>query len=299
VAVAQAPARPRSGGGRLFIIIGVVLAIVGFLAAVALGNLGGGKSGGTAACPCSLVVYAAKDISLRTQITSQDQIAVRSIPDTYKPAGAITIDGATKEGDKSKKGLEAVQNYIAEVNIVKDQPLLTSTLAKPGDNVTGAQAAYLPIPDGYVAFTLPTSEQVGVAGYIQPGDYITVLASAGSQKTAATVTVFTQLHVLRVGPANLSVTSASSSSAASNQPTTTAPATSLTVVVTACDSELITWLANNSQLKYELESYKNYAPNPTAQNPTCPTVLSAKGIQATDIVTRYPAFKQAFGGVTG
>src|SRR5438309_7377845 len=81
VAVAQAPARPRAGGGRLFIILGVILALVGFGLAVLLSSLGGAAKGGGAGCPCNLVVYAAKDIGLRTQITTQDQLTVKSIPD--------------------------------------------------------------------------------------------------------------------------------------------------------------------------------------------------------------------------
>jgi len=187
VAVAQAPARPRAGGGRIFIIIGLVLALVGFGLAVLLGSLGGVRGGG-ASCPCDLVVYAAKDIGLRTQIATLDQVKVKSIPDAYKPAGAIVIDttNANKAQDaQNAAGLKAVQNFIAEVNIAADQPLLTSMLAKPGDTVTGAQAAFLPIPAGYVAITLPTSELIGVAGYPQAGDYISILATSGGGSTAS------------------------------------------------------------------------------------------------------------------
>jgi len=299
VAVAQAPARPRAGGGgRLFIIIGVVLALVGFGLAILLPSLtGGAKSAGTG-CPCDLVVYAAKDISLRTQIVSADQLSVKSIPDAYKPTGAVVIDssnaGKATEA-QSAAALKAVKNFIAEVDIAQGQPLLTSMLAKPGDTITGAQAAFLPIPSGYVALTLPTSELTGVANYIQPGDYISVLASAGSGKTGATATVFTQLHVVRVGAANLSVTSASSTS---NTAQTAAPAapTSLTVVVTPCQAELIKWLQQNVQVSYELESFQDYAKEPTGPDSSCQNLNAAKGVQVTDITTRFPVFQKALGG---
>lgn len=296
MAVAQAPARPRAGGGgRLFIIIGVVLALLGFGLAILLPSLTGGAKGGGAGCPCDLVIYAAKDIGLRTQITTTDQLTVKSIPDSYKPSGAETIDSATKASDQPAAALKAVKNFIAEVDIAQGQPLLTSMLAKPGDNVTGAQAAFLPIPSGYVALTLPTSEITGVANYIQPGDYIAVLASAGSGKTGATATVFTQLHVIRVGAANLSVTSASSSSTTAQSTTPTAP-TTLTVVVTPCQAELIKWLQQNVQVSYELESFQDYAPPPSGPDPACNGLTAAHGIQVTDVVAKFPAFQKALGG---
>ena len=294
MAVAQAPARPRAGGGRLFIIIGVVLALAGFGLAVVLGSIGGGARSGSAACPCDLVVYANKDISLRTQITTLDQVQVKSIPDSYKPAGAVVIDKSAS--DQNKAGLDAVKNFIAEVNIAQGQPLLTSMLAKPGDTVSGAQAAFLPIPQGYVALTLPTGELIGVAGYIQAGDYISLIAAAGSGKTGATATVFTQLHVLRVGAANLSVTSASSTSNNASSSGSTAAATSITVVVTPCQAELIRWLSTNTQLTYELESYKDYAPAATGPSPDCNGVGATKGVQTSDVIAKFPTFSKALGG---
>jgi Flp pilus assembly protein CpaB len=298
VAVAQAPARPRAGGGRIFIIIGLVLALAGFGLAVLLGSVGGGKIGGGAGCPCDLVVYAAKDISLRTQITTLDQVKVKSIPDSYKPAGAVVLDtgNASKSSDlQNAAALKAVKDTIAEVNISADQPLLTSMLARAGDTVTGAQAAYLPIPQGYVAMTLPTSELTGVAGYIQPGDYISLVSSMGAGKTGATVTVFTQLHVLKVGAANLSVTAANSNGN-SGTTSSTGPATSLTVLVTPCQAELINWLAGNTQMRYELESYKDYATVPTGPSPDCNGLSAAKGVQTADILAKFPAFAKALGG---
>ncbi len=298
MAVAQAPARPRAGGGRIFIIIGLVLALVGFGLAVLLGSLGGVRGGG-ASCPCDLVVYAAKDIGLRTQIVTLDQVKVKSIPDTYKPAGAIVIDpsNSNKASDaQAAAGLKAVQNFIAEVNIASDQPLLTSMLAKPGDTVTGAQAAYLPIPAGYVAITIPTGELIGVAGYPQAGDYLSILASGGSAKGAAVVTVYTQLHILRVGPANLNITSAAAGGTTNTAATQTAAATSLTVLVTPCQSELITWFQNNMRLSYELESYKDYAPAATGPDPKCAGLNAAHGVQASDVATLFPVFAKTLTG---
>jgi Flp pilus assembly protein CpaB len=301
VAVAQAPARPRAGGGgRLFIIVGVILAIVGFGLAFILPSLsGGGAKGGGSGCPCDLVVYAAKDISLRTQIVTVDQLSVKSIPDAYKPAGAVVLDSsqAGKSQDvQTAAALKAVKGFIAEIDIAQGQPLLTSMLAKPGDTITGAQAAFLPIPSGYVALTLPTSELTGVANYIQPGDYITILAAAGSGKTGATATVFTQLHVIRVGAANLNVTSASATSNTAQSSTATAAPSSITVVVTPCQAEFIKWLQGNLQVSYELESFQDYAKEATGPDSSCPSLTSVKGVQVSDIVAKFPVFQKALGG---
>jgi Flp pilus assembly protein CpaB len=298
VAVAQAPARPRSGGGRIFIIIGLVLALVAFGLVVLFSNLGPRPGQGSASCPCDLVVYANKDIALRTQITTLDQVKVKSIPDAYKPAGAIVIDSANSSKDtagQNAAALKATQSFIAEVNIATDQPLLTSMLAKPGDTVSGAQAAFLPIPAGYVAITLPTSELIGVGGYAQAGDYISILASFGSGKSGATQTVFTQLHILRVGAANLTVTSASNNSN-NSAAGATAPASSITVVVTPCQSELINWFQNNMTLRYELESYHDYAVAATGPDPKCVGLTAAHGLQASDIATSFPVFAKALTG---
>src|SRR3989442_8319713 len=46
---------------------------------------------------------------------------------------------------------------------------------------TGASPAYLPLASGYVAITVPTGEQQGVAGHISLGDYMTVIASSAIQ----------------------------------------------------------------------------------------------------------------------
>jgi Flp pilus assembly protein CpaB len=295
VAVAQAPARPRSGGGRIFIIIGLVLALVAFGLVVLFSSIGNPVGRGGATCPCSLVVYASKDIALRTQITTLDQVKVKSIPDSYKPAGAIVIDSANSTKDSAGQNaaaLKTVQSFIAEINIAADQPLLTSMLAKPGDTISGAQAAFLPIPAGYVAITIPTSELIGVAGFPQVGDYIAVIASSGTRLTGVSVTVFTQLHILRVGQANLSVTAANNNSNNSASGTTAA-ASSITVLATPCQAELITWFQQNTTVRYELESYKDYAPSATGPDPKCVGLSSAKGVAATDIIAAFPIFKAA------
>jgi Flp pilus assembly protein CpaB len=114
-----------------------------------------------------------------------------------------------------------------------------------------------------------------VAGFIQPGDYISVIATVTTSAKVASMTIFTNLHVIRVG------TNGSSS--------TTSGATSLTVVVTQCQAEVITWFLQYASMKYSLESFHDYlSPDNQAKDPGCPSIDSAKGVTLPIIQKAYP-----------
>jgi len=146
---------------------------------------------------------------------------------------------------------------------------------------TGAWANYFTsqnqlvgmVPTGYVALTIPTSEQQGVADYIQGGDYISVIATVSTAGKVASKTIFTQLHVIKVG---------------TQTSTSGASATSLTVIITQCQAEIITWFLTYAALKYSLESYHDYSPGEQAPDPKCPNVGSAQGVTLKTIQAAYP-----------
>ncbi len=127
---------------------------------------------------------------------------------------------------------------------------------------------------------MPTSEQVGVGGYVQLGDRITVLATVNTSIFGANPglpvvrTVFRNLDVIRVGPASVS----------SGGPQVTS---SLTVLMTACDSEYLFWFLNNAVLKYTLESFKDYGAAPDQPDPTCPSLVSAGGVGPHDVDAKF------------
>ncbi|HEV1991226.1 MAG TPA: RcpC/CpaB family pilus assembly protein [Candidatus Dormibacteraeota bacterium] len=285
MAVASAAARPRPGGGRLFIIVGLLLAIIAGAGAYFLGGIGGGggAGGGT-----TTVVFAKQAIPLRHTITAADL-------DTQKVSGPFTSINNTYLNTSD------VVNLIAQIQISKGSVITSDMLAKDiGSIPSGAAPAYLPLPSGYVAMTIPTGEQQGVAGHITLGDYITVISSASltvfsvSGTPAAgppkviSKTVFTNVRVIGLGPAAANVQPASGAPAVGGQGPVGGLVSSLTIILTQCDAEFFTWFLNNTTLKYTLESFKDYlAQPPSAPDPTCPTVLAAQGVSQKAVEQRY------------
>ena len=154
--------------------------------------------------------------------------------------------------------------------------------------------------------TIPAGGEInGVAGFIQAGDYISMIATvqlapfstsatpAPGTPTSATKTVFQNLHILRLGPAAATVQPAGGSTGTPPAGTSTSAGqaggltTSMTVVVTACDAEYLTWLTTNAQIKYELESFKDYQPGDTKPDPSCASVLSTRGVTSKQVDARF------------
>jgi Flp pilus assembly protein CpaB len=176
--------------------------------------------------------------------------------------------------------VKLVEGKGARVDIPADAPVTSNLIAQSPDLLSSSDVTYLPIPTGFVAVQVPTSELVGVGGYVQLGDRITVLATINtsvfgvSPGVSVVRTVFKNLYVIRVGPAS-----------ATNAPTQLT--SSLTVLMTACDSEYMDWLLNNAILKYTLESYKDYGTAPTQADPGCPTIASAGGVGPHDVDKKW------------
>jgi len=285
LAVASAPARPRPGGGRFLIIIGLLLAILAGAGVFLLGNFGGG-GGAIGGGPNETVVVAAQSIPIRHQITDSDLT-------TTKISGTLQ-NTYTKTGD--------VKGLISEIQITKGALITSDMLARDAGLIpAGSAPAYLPLASGYVAMTIPTGEQQGVAGHITLGDYITVISSAsltifsttGAQAPGpakvVSKTVFTNVHIIGLGPASANVQPASGGGAAGGaQGATTGVTSSLTIELTQCDAEYFTWFLGNTTVRYTLESFNDYLKQPpSAPDPTCPTVLSAQGVSQKEVEARY------------
>jgi Flp pilus assembly protein CpaB len=241
---------------RPFTLLGIVLALL-VIAAFVLVALN--ASSGTNV-PYQSVVVASKDLQPRLPIDAGSlEIKRMPVPNNYPQVFFNRIAD--------------VQGMVPLVTILTGQEVTSNVVVKPSQAL-GSQSAYLPIPSGYVALTIPTSEQQGVADYIQPDDYISVIATVSAAGKVASKTIFTNLHVIKVG---------------TNGSTGSAGATSLTLVVTQCQAEIITWFVNYASLKYSLESYHDYL-NGGAQTPDpgCPNVNSAQGVTLQAVQKAYP-----------
>jgi Flp pilus assembly protein CpaB len=234
--------RPRRG--RLYIVIGAILAVLAFAAAATIASLPLLQTQTTG----TKVVVAKHDIKARTVIQESDLDFAN-----YSPPPPLAFF-ATKD----------VKGKGARVDIAANSPITANIVAASSDLLSSSDVAYLPIPAGYVALTVPTSEQVGVGGYIQATDRISMLATVntsifGKAPGASVVrTVFRDVYVIKVGPV------------ANTQSSSQTLTSSLTVLMTFCDAEYLTWLVTNATLKYELESYKDYAAAPKDLEAKCP-----------------------------
>jgi pilus assembly protein CpaB len=241
---------------RPFTILGILLALVVIVAFVLVAlNASAGS-----ASPQQSVVVATKDLQPRIPIASGD-------------LGMRTINVPADYPKLYFGSVGQVVGMVPLVTIVSGQLVSSNDVAKPS-LALGAQAEYLSIPKGYVALTIPTSEEQGVAGYIQPGDYMTVIATVSTNGKVASKTIFTQLRIIKVGTAGTNGNSGASS---------------LTVVVTQCEAEVITWFLTYASLKYTLESYQDYAPGAQNPDPKCPSVNDAKGVTLQVIQANYPS----------
>src|ERR1700720_4702506 len=166
---------------RPFTILGILLALL-VIAAFVLVALNAGNQSGS---PTMNVVVATKDLQPRVPIDA-GSLEIRSIPvpATYPKVYFTRV--------------QDVQGLVPLVVIPTGQAVTSSDVAK-SNAALGSQSEYLPIPSGYVAITIPTSEQQGVANYIQPEDYISVIATVSTAGKVASKTIFTNVHVIRVG----------------------------------------------------------------------------------------------------
>ncbi len=242
---------------RPFTLLGIVLALVVIAAFVLVAlNASTGIS-----VQYQSVVVATRDLQPRLPIDAAS-LKIQLVPVMSTNYPPVFFDQISN-----------VQGMVPLVTILSGQAITSNEVVKPSQAL-GSQSEYLPIPSGYVALTIPTSEQQGVANYIQPGDYISVIATVSTGGKVASKTIFTNLHVIRVGM--------SSASSASN-------ASSLTVVVTQCQAEIVTWFVTYAALKYSLESFHDYLTSGgQTKDPSCPSVDSAQGVTLQAIQKAYP-----------
>lgn len=248
------PPRPAPRLRTPLFLLGVGMALLAFISMFAFGILFANRGLEGAQVP---VVVASVDIQAREAITP-GMLTLGRMPASGLPPHAFVR-------------LSDLTGASAVVTIYKGQAITANLVASNPDQIDSSTSTYLPIPAGYVALTIPTGELQGVGGYVAPGDYINIIATANSElfhslpARQVTRTVFTDLRVIRVG----------TPSAAPKQGQAFGVAGSLTVVLSECDAQFLQWLLTNVTLKYLLLSYKDYGANSLSNpDPTClPTNL--------------------------
>lgn len=116
------------------------------------------------------VVVAVGDIPAFTQI-SAEMVQIQK-----KPAGSSHPFAA--------RTLDQVVGFVTESNIIAGEELLPAKLKQPGQTESGL--SYV-IPEGMRALTVAVDQVSGVAGFLQRGDYVDVLAYVNVQVVKSTV----------------------------------------------------------------------------------------------------------------
>jgi Flp pilus assembly protein CpaB len=264
-AIGQTRPAPTSVRTPLFI-LGIALALLAFLAMFTFGILFANR---TQVGSQVRLVVAARDIDPREPITP-DMVVTTSFPSTAVPPKAFLR-------------IADLSGFSALVVIYKGQVVTANMVASNPDQLApGAESSFLPIPQGYVAMTLPTSEQQGVAGYIAQDDDINVIANVNTglfspvSPRMVTRTVFTSVWVIRVGP----------QSVAPKQGQAQGVVGSITVVMSQCDAQFMDWLTLNASLKYTLLSYHDYS-KPPPPDPSCPSTTAPALVGPAQVEARW------------
>ena len=244
--------KPKSN--RILLIFGVFLAIVAFGGALLVGRTSGGNvsvGGGSKNVPA---VVAKQDIPASTQITAA-MVDIQQFSADQAPPYAF-------------RAKDLVVGKFAAIPIHTGSAIIDYDVVSDVSGVQPAKQAFLPIPAGNVAMQIPTGELVGAGGYIQPDDRIDVIVTyqpKGAQQPM-TKTSFTNLHVIRVGPAGSANTRGISSS--------------LTVIVTLKQAEDLKWALDNTNYKFVLKSVKDYdVPDPDTSSTTMDSFTSTYHIR--------------------
>jgi pilus assembly protein CpaB len=267
------PPRARRSSRSLIFVIGAAMAVLAFVAVFVVGAI---LSAGNSATRQVTAAVALRDIQPR-EVISPSSVALLQVPAASLPPHSI-VRMADLVGD------------TALVTIYKGQVLSQSVVASSPDQIELGTATYLPIPQGFVAVTIPTDEQAGVAGYISAGDYINIIATVKIDvftpvvRFSKTVTrvVFTSVRVIRVGPPTAGARVGQQQGLSS----------SLTVLASVCDAQYLAWFANNASLKYVLLSYKDYAAQAPAADAGC-SPTTAPGPVGPDEVNNRWGFTKA------
>jgi pilus assembly protein CpaB len=223
------------------VIVAVVLAA---LAALALTSYVQGAEAKAVAAQQPVDAYVAKAVipsgTLGSAAISQGLVIKRAIPRAAVAQGAIT-------------SLSEIQDKVTTVDILQDEQILAPRFVEP----KALRNGLLPIPADRQAMSVQVGIPPGVAGFIQPGDQVSIIAKAsggGAAGPNATAQVQYLLQDIQV----LSVTQ-STPTADPKQDTKSTQATQqtqsqvlLTLAVTPAEAEKLAFAVLDGQVYFTL-----------------------------------------------
>jgi len=163
-------------GGRIFIILGIILVLGAVVLAVVwytrsrpaapVGPVGEAPTPEPTAVPVLQIVVAVQNIPRGMRITEESNaVLLREWPESAAPEGMIT-------------DLESVYGTIARRDIPRGMPVLRDMITtRPGDLGAAGSDAALQIPEGRVAIAVPVGYYSSIAWALQPGDHVDMIVS--------------------------------------------------------------------------------------------------------------------------
>ncbi len=208
------------------------------------------------------VVVAANDIAIGSKLEDRDARLV-SVPESSVPPGAF--------GRVSQ-----VRGRGAVLPITKGDFILPSKLA--GENAGSGLPSM--IPQGMRAVSVRVNDVVSVAGFVQPGTRVDVLATGSQGNEHQTTTVLENVAVIAVGK-NLD----------RNAPPDAAPAPVITLLVSPDDAQKLALASQEGRIQLSLRNpldtrkggigatrasslYPGQAPPPTESKPKAHRVVA-------------------------
>lgn len=174
------------------------------------------------------VVVAVDTIPEHVKIT-EEMLATASIPtEAVHPEAVLQID--------------KIIGGVTNSEIVKGEQVLSSRVATDSSSSSLSYS----VPENMRAITLPMTEVSGVGGYIEPGDRIDILVSYTDVEINPMKVVYTQLQnieVLAEGPSSV-VTEDQQNGVA----------TSITVMVTPAQAEVLAFANINGTFQFTLRN---------------------------------------------
>lgn len=231
--------------------------------------------------PVKRIVVASRDLAIGEQLTTED-LSLVDMPQELVPAGVFT-DVEALVGETLRKSLSA------------KMPLLGNMIG-PGAGLQGM------IPEGYRAMAVKIDEYSGVAGLLQPGNFVDVVGTVevkygnSNKKTTISKLVLQNVEVRAVGAAVSEETAAGKVKGTLSR--------SVTLLVKADDMERLQFAKTNSKLSLALRPAMDdrsvFTTGVTVCKLLTPSSGSAFGTKVDDMLGKFVgmAFKRSEDGQT-